>query len=70
MQVIATPDDICQCGHKKTYHVWLRSEHQSVDEPLVKLASCGFAECGCTDYVDAGALPAGARKLTSDGARS
>ncbi len=52
MRVLATPDQVCQCGHVKAVHAWLRSDDAAADTPMVEFKGCGYGDfaCGCMNY--------------------
>lgn len=49
-KVLATPNDVCACGHMKIYHGWLRKEDDPPDSPVVTFANCGYVGCYCPVY--------------------
>lgn len=50
MKVLAGPEDVCKCGHTKTFHAWLRTEDMDATQPLVRFERCGAKGCDCPDY--------------------
>ncbi len=52
-KVLATPNDVCSCGHLKIYHAWLRAEDAPTDSPAVTFGSCDRQGCECSDYSEA-----------------
>lgn len=47
MIVISSPKDICQCGHGKSFHVYL-NEHPKPGESIVEVGPC--CKCECEEY--------------------
>ena len=37
--VIATPQDVCQCGHVKAFHAWIQQEQHRIEIASVVCAS-------------------------------
>ncbi len=50
MRIIATPEDVCCCGHVKNFHVWLKHGELEPGESVVTIASCGHGDCACAEY--------------------
>jgi len=58
--VIATPQDICKCGHRKVYHVWLKTKPigQLLERVVQEgrawyVADCHHQDCPCQRYESA-----------------
>lgn len=46
-RVLATPADVCKCGHLKIFHAWLNQHHEPGEE-IVLFERC--SECACANY--------------------
>ena len=52
--VLASPTDVCTCGHLKIYHAYLNYPHRTgkgSPSSCVVFAECGKEGCSCTDYI-------------------
>lgn len=52
MRVIAGPNDVCRCGHKKNFHVYLKDRVEP-GESVVEIGDCCQCECPAYDEVPA-----------------
>ncbi len=48
--VHATPEDVCRCGHKKMFHVWLNTLKRKPGESIVLIRNCDHSGCECPMY--------------------
>ncbi len=51
-ETLAGPENVCVCGHTKTWHAWLRNDEMPSDAPLVRFGPCGKVDCECSDYME------------------
>lgn len=57
-KILAGPDDVCACGHRKTFHAWFRAEGAPGDSPAVSFQGCVAKGCWCVGYANMALQPA------------